>query len=71
METKTLINTYQDLINYIQDNNLQDKKIIVGCQGYTSYFKYKDQEEYQDTYIIQLKDKIIIADSCYYYDIKQ
>ncbi|MBR4486312.1 hypothetical protein IKS57_02990 [bacterium] len=53
------IKTYGDLIDIIRSYNLQDKKIIVGCQGYMSLF----DGEFEETKIMFNEDYAIICDN--------
>ena len=65
MEDYTVIKTYADLIKYVQDNNLENEQVIVGCEGYDNYncaLLVSDVE----TRIAKFGDKHIICDTCTY-----
>jgi hypothetical protein len=58
MEGK-IITTGKDLIAFIENNDLQDALVIVGCEGYTS-----GEDDEVDAYTVG--DKILICDSTAY-----
>lgn len=60
MEKEKEIKTGKDLINYIKKNNLEDKKIVVGCQGYSSVF----DNELEIVRISFNNNIILISDEC-------
>lgn len=53
------IKTYGDLVDIIRSYNLQEKNIIVGCQGYMSLF----DGDFQETRIMFNGDYAIICDN--------
>lgn len=53
------INTYGDLIEYIKKNKLEDKRVVVSCQGYNSLY----DNDYSDTFIYEYKGIVVIRDN--------
>lgn len=53
--------TGKELIKYILDNNLEDKTVYVGCQGYVNSYNFDDE-----TRISVIGQAIVLHDDCYY-----
>lgn len=52
------ITTYNDLIKLIKKYNLQDKKIILGVEGYNT------QKYNENIYLKNINGNYILCDSC-------
>lgn len=68
MEEKEL-KTYGDLIKFIEENNLQDKKIVIMCEGYNSDFYITNGgsfgfKEDNTISIAKYNDNVVLSDSC-------
>lgn len=66
------IKTYGDLVEFIQENELEDKQIVLGVEGYNTYCYQKGDGSYELLneliYIQEINDFIVLSDSCGNYE---
>lgn len=66
------IKTYGDLVKAIQENNLEDKDIVLGVEGYNTYCYETNEGNYkkQDKVIIlqEINNFIVLSDDCGIYE---
>ena len=61
------VNTVNDLIKFIMENDCENAKVVIGCEGYHS----KDDEDKQLGVSILPTGELFIADDCDYSEIEE